>query len=43
MTGGGFGGAVVIAAAAARGRETALAVSAEYARRSGLQPDVLLP
>jgi galactokinase len=43
LTGGGFGGAVVIAAAASRGREVALAVSTEYAHRSGLQPGVLLP
>lgn len=43
MTGGGFGGAIVVAAAAGMGREVAARVSAEYANRSGLTPQVLLP
>lgn len=43
MTGGGFGGAVVIAAAAGSGADVAAAVSAEYTRRSGRTPEVLLP
>lgn len=43
MTGGGFGGAVVIAAASGTGRDVAAEVSAAYASRSGHMPEVLLP
>jgi galactokinase len=43
MTGGGFGGAIVIAAAAGTARDVAARVSAAYARRSGCEPEVLLP
>ena len=43
LTGGGFGGAVVIAAASGSGRAVAAEVSADYARRTGQTPEVLLP
>jgi galactokinase len=43
MTGGGFGGAVVIAAAAGTGGDVADHVSEEYAHRSGRAPQVLIP
>ena len=43
MTGGGFGGAVVIAAAAGAGRDVAAHVSRTYAERSGRRGAVLVP
>jgi galactokinase len=43
LTGGGFGGAVVIAAAAGAGPAVAADVSAAYASRTGRAPQVLLP
>ena len=43
MTGGGFGGAVVIAAAAGEGANVALAVTEVYKRQTGREPGVLLP
>lgn len=43
MTGGGFGGAVVIAAAAGSGVELAQRIHAEYARQSGRNGSILLP
>jgi galactokinase len=43
LTGGGFGGAVVIAAAAGAGPAVAADVSAAYASRAGEAPRVLLP
>lgn len=43
MTGGGFGGAIVIATAAGTASSVALFVSEEYARRSGRTPQVLIP
>ncbi|MBA2303771.1 MAG: galactokinase [Acidobacteria bacterium] len=43
MTGGGFGGAVVIAAAAGHGRAIAQEVSAAYARCASDAPEILLP
>ena len=42
MTGGGFGGAVVIAAAAGTGREVARRVADAY-RQAGGQPRILVP
>jgi galactokinase len=43
MTGGGFGGAVVIAAASGAGSAVAADVSAAYASRIGRAPEVLVP
>jgi galactokinase len=43
MTGGGFGGAIVIAAAAGTGRVVAEEVSDAYQRTTGHEPRVLLP
>lgn len=43
MTGGGFGGAIVIACAAGTARDVAGRVSADYARRSGRTARVLVP
>ena len=43
MTGGGFGGAVVIAAAAGSAGTVALEVTSEYRRRTGREPQILLP
>ena len=43
MTGGGFGGAVVIAVAAGAAQDVAERVSGDYARRTGLRPAVLVP
>jgi galactokinase len=43
MTGGGFGGAVVIAAAAGAGRAIAIEVSQAYASQTTHAPDILLP
>ena len=43
LTGGGFGGSVVMLAHAGTGRLFAPALAAEYARRSGRQPRVLVP
>jgi galactokinase len=43
MTGGGFGGAVVIAAAAGTGGDVAAEVSTAYAERSGNAVEILLP
>jgi galactokinase len=43
MTGGGFGGAVVIATSAGSGTEVAGWVTAAYARETGSQPSVLVP
>jgi galactokinase len=43
LTGGGFGGAVVIAVRAGSALEVARDVSAEYARGIRLRPDVLVP
>ena len=43
MTGGGFGGAVVIAAAAGRGAEVGLNVSAAYSEQTGNAGEVLIP
>jgi galactokinase len=43
LTGGGFGGAVVIAVRAGSALEVARDVSAEYARGTRLRPDVLVP
>lgn len=43
MTGGGFGGAVVIAAIAGTGQDIADEVSTAYAARSGNAPEVLVP
>jgi len=43
LTGGGFGGSVVVLAQAGSGREVAERVAAEYARRSGQTPTILVP
>lgn len=43
MTGGGFGGAIVIATAAGSAKRVAFHVSEEYARRTGNRPQVLIP
>ena len=43
MTGGGFGGAVVMVARAASGRAVAARVAAAYAARTGRRPTILLP
>lgn len=43
MTGGGFGGAVVIAAAAGAGAEVARDVSAAYAQQAGREAAILVP
>ncbi len=43
LTGGGFGGSVVMLARAGRGRAVAEHIAAEYARQSGCQPKVLVP
>ncbi|HEX5269217.1 MAG TPA: galactokinase [Gemmataceae bacterium] len=43
LTGGGFGGSVVMLAHAGRGREAAERVAREYAARSGRAPRVLVP
>ena len=43
MTGGGFGGAVIVAARAGMGATVATDVSGAYASRSGKRPAVLLP
>jgi len=43
MTGGGFGGAVVMLAEAGQGRAVGDEVAREYARRSGRSPSVLVP
>jgi galactokinase len=43
MTGGGFGGAIVIAAAAGHGREIAAQVAAAYEREDRPQPRILVP
>lgn len=43
MTGGGFGGAIVIATAAGTADDVGKQVSGEYARRTGHVPQVLIP
>ncbi|HVJ28284.1 MAG TPA: hypothetical protein VM493_12130, partial [Vicinamibacterales bacterium] len=43
MTGGGFGGAVVIAAGAGRGADIAAHVSAEYFTQTDIVSEVLIP
>jgi galactokinase len=43
LTGGGFGGSIVIATAAGSGAAVASRVTAAYARQSGLRPTVLIP
>ena len=43
MTGGGFGGAIVVAAAAGRARDAATAASTAYASRTGREASVLVP
>ena len=43
LTGGGFGGSVVMLTEPGRGREAAEAVAAEYAARTGKTPTVLVP
>src|SRR5262249_5629405 len=43
LTGGGFGGSVVMLARAGRGRDVALRLTREYAARSGCAPRVLVP
>jgi galactokinase len=43
LTGGGFGGSVVMLARRGEGRDVALRIAAEYARRSGCRPKVLVP
>jgi galactokinase len=43
LTGGGFGGSVVILARQGHGREVAEQLSTEYAARCGLEPRVLVP
>lgn len=43
MTGGGFGGAIVIAASAGHGRDIAQRVRGTYAEQTGRQPRVLVP
>ena len=43
LTGGGFGGAVVMLARPGRGREVADAIAADYAARTGQRPTVLIP
>jgi galactokinase len=43
LTGGGFGGSVVILAHRGQGRSVGERVSVEYAARSGQQPRVLVP
>jgi galactokinase len=43
LTGGGFGGAVVILAKAGRGRQVGKRLAATYAERSGQKPTLLVP
>jgi len=43
LTGGGFGGSVVMLARAGRGRAAAARIAASYAQRSGRTPTVLVP
>jgi galactokinase len=43
MTGGGFGGSVVMLAQRGRGRAAAERIAGEYAARSGRSPTVLVP
>ena len=43
LTGGGFGGSVVMLARRGEGRDAAGRIAAEYARRSGCRPKVLVP
>jgi galactokinase len=43
LTGGGFGGSVVMLAAKGSGRTTAERIAAAYAARSGQTPTVLVP
>lgn len=43
LTGGGFGGSVVMLAHAGRGKIAGTAIAEEYARRSGRQPRLLTP
>ncbi|MBV9579296.1 MAG: galactokinase, partial [Chloroflexi bacterium] len=43
MTGGGFGGAVVVLAIAGEGRQAGERITREYAGRSGEQPSLLVP
>jgi galactokinase len=43
LTGGGFGGSVVMVAESGRGRDAAGNVSRDYAARSGNRPSVLVP
>jgi galactokinase len=43
LTGGGFGGSVVMVAESGRGREAAQNISRDYAARSGNRPSVLVP
>ena len=43
LTGGGFGGAVVMLARTGTGRTVAERVAAEYARQSGRSPRILVP
>ncbi len=43
LTGGGFGGSVVMLARAGHGREAAERIATAYARRSGCEPRVLVP
>ncbi|MDB4973182.1 MAG: Galactokinase [Myxococcaceae bacterium] len=43
LTGGGFGGSVVMLAEQGRGRATAQAIVAQYDRQTGLQGQILLP
>jgi galactokinase len=43
LTGGGFGGSVVMLARRGEGRAAGERIAAEYARRSGQSPRVLVP
>src|SRR5262249_53447712 len=43
LTGGGFGGSVVMLATAGAGRAVAERIASAYAKRSGQQPKILVP
>ena len=43
LTGGGFGGSVVMLARAGAGRTVAERIASAYAKRSGQQPKILVP
>jgi galactokinase len=43
LTGGGFGGAVVILAEAGEARQAAERITCEYAQRGGARPTLLFP